>query len=190
MRPTVVSMRLRMAALCGALVAGLLGGCGGDDGAPSGSTDRAASPAPGSATPAVSGTASTEPPPRDGAPTGSQAAPPPADATLVIFLPLGTAASGAAQVEITDPTKLDTLPVSAAQLDRVRTAVQPFQRRGLRLFAFVRDGCQNTGAVLSITQDGMLVVLTGGEETRCFAAEYFLAVFAVPSGKVPPGTRP
>jgi hypothetical protein len=116
--------------------------------------------------------------------------PPPADATLVIFLPLGAAGGGEAQVEVTDPVKLDALPVPAAQVDRVRTAVRPYQRRGLRLYAFVRGGCQNTSAVLSITQDRMLVVLTGGEETRCFAAEYFLAVFAVPSGKVPPGTRP
>lgn len=194
-------MRMRFGlrvAVSGVVVAGLVGGCTSDGGGGSSAGDASpAASAPVSASAQAASTAQASPP---GAP-GPSASPapggeapgdpvPPADATLVIFLPLGTSGANEAQIEVTDPAKLDTLPVAAAQLDQVRTAVRPFQRRGLRLFAFTRSGCQNSGAVLSINRGGMLVVLTGGEETRCFAAEYFLAVFAVPSGKVPPGTRP
>ncbi|WP_203896863.1 hypothetical protein [Virgisporangium aliadipatigenens] len=184
-------------AVCGVVVAGLVGGCtSGGGGSPAGDTAPSVS-APVSAGAQAASTAPASPPgspgpAASGAPGGPASGdpPPPADATLVIFLRLSPADAGEPQTEVTDPTKLDGLPLPAAQLDRVRTAVRPYQRRGLRLFAFTRIGCQATGATLSINVDGMLVVLTGGENTACFAAEYFLAVFAVPSGKVPPGTRP
>jgi hypothetical protein len=184
-----VQARMHRWVFSAVLVTALLGGCtAGGGGGPSADPPPSSAPSSTGAQPASPAPTTAEAP----GPSGDAEAPPPADATLVIFLPLGTSGDGGGdgQIEVTDPASIDTLPLPADRLDRVRAAVRPFQRRGLRLFAFTRSGCQHTGAVLSISRAGMLVVLTGGEQVRCFAAEYFLAVFAVPTGKVPPGTRP
>jgi hypothetical protein len=76
-----------------------------------------------------------------------------------------------------------------AVIESVRAAVARAGAAGTRLFAFVLAGCQDTGAVLAIRPERITATLTGGEGISCFVAEWYLAVFAVPSGLVPPGAR-
>ncbi|MFG2043058.1 hypothetical protein [Dactylosporangium sp. NPDC048998] len=51
------------------------------------------------------------------------------------------------------------------------------------------SGWQNDGATLVMPPGRITATLTGGEGTACFAAEWYLAVFAVPARLVPPGSR-
>jgi hypothetical protein len=71
----------------------------------------------------------------------------------------------------------------------VRAAVARHGGADTRLFAFVLAGCQNDGAALAVRAERITATLTGGEGVACFVAEWYLAVFAVPAGLVPPGAR-
>ncbi|EME60883.1 hypothetical protein H074_12167 [Amycolatopsis decaplanina DSM 44594] len=71
-------------------------------------------------------------------------------------------------------------------LDEVRAAlsfVPPADRRG---FAFAVPGCAADSAVLTVERDTLTAELTGGENVNCVQANYFLAVFSVDRGSIPP----
>ncbi|GHF18526.1 hypothetical protein GCM10017786_60350 [Amycolatopsis deserti] len=61
---------------------------------------------------------------------------------------------------------------------------------GRRGFAFVLPGCAETGAVLDIRDDRITADLVGGENVNCATANYFLATFAVDTGRVSPSAKP
>jgi hypothetical protein len=92
--------------------------------------------------------------------------------------------------EVTGPDQLDRLVDGPpAAMASARAAVERSGGPDTRIFAFVLAGCQNDGAALAIQAGRITAALTGGEGTACFAAEWYLAVFAVPAARVPPGAR-
>jgi hypothetical protein len=110
-------------------------------------------------------------------------------ATLIAFVMVSAASTGGA-TEVSGPDQIDRLVGGPpAAVESVRAAVVRHRGAGTRLFAFVLAGCQNDGAALAIAAGRVTATLTGGEGIACFAAEWYLAVFAVPAGLVPPGAR-
>jgi hypothetical protein len=102
---------------------------------------------------------------------------------------VATAGTGGA-AEVSDPGQIDRLTGAPPEaVGSARAAVARHLGAGNRLFAFVLPGCRNTGATVAIRAGRVTAALTGGEGVACFAAEWFLAVFAVPVTLVPPGTR-
>ncbi|MFK0249338.1 hypothetical protein ACIQUM_31965 [Amycolatopsis azurea] len=49
----------------------------------------------------------------------------------------------------------------------------------VRTFAFIKAGCVETGAEPVVKGDVLAVKLTGGENTNCAAANYFLVIVSV-----------
>lgn len=95
-----------------------------------------------------------------------------------------------AAAEISSPDQIGPIVGGPpAAVEAARAAAARHGGAGTRLFAFVLGGCQNDGAALAIGTDRITASLTGGEGIACFAAEWFLALFAVPAGLVPPGAR-
>jgi hypothetical protein len=116
--------------------------------------------------------------------------PPTTTPTLISFVLLGTRDDGPAPGEVTRPGAIEPFLIGPpAQMQKVRSAVDGGRRAGIRMFAFALPGCQNTGASLVIGTDRMSARLTGGEGVECFAAQEFLAVFAVPANMVPSPLR-
>ncbi len=154
-------------------------GCGASE-APSGT------PAPSTG---VSTGAAATVPSSAGTPSPAPAAAPASSATLIAFVMVLAASTGAA-AEVSRPDQIDRLaggpPVA---IESARAAVARNSGAGTRIFAFVLAGCQNDGAALAIRADRITATLTGGEGIACFVAEWYLAVFAVPTSLVPPGTR-
>lgn len=108
----------------------------------------------------------------------------PASATLIAFVQVRSD-SGDAAGEVTRPEQLEPFLVGPPAADQqVRDAVQRYRRAGVRLFAFVLNGCQNDGASLVIQPARIYAILTGGVGVECFVAEQYLAVFAVPTALV------
>ncbi|WP_207897270.1 hypothetical protein [Amycolatopsis pittospori] len=71
-------------------------------------------------------------------------------------------------------------------LDEVRGALSftpPADRRG---FAFAVPGCAEDGAALSVEGGTLTARLTGGENVNCVQANYFLTVFSLDRGSIPP----
>ena len=64
-------------------------------------------------------------------------------------------------------------------MGRVRDALDQLPGPGERAFASVLPGCAETGALLVRSDDGVRAQLTGGEDTSCAAAVYFLATFRI-----------
>jgi hypothetical protein len=60
---------------------------------------------------------------------------------------------------------------------------------GTRAAAFVLPGCADTGAELNLDGQVISAELTGGENTNCDAAVYFLAVFELNEDAIPRGAR-
>jgi hypothetical protein len=86
---------------------------------------------------------------------------------------------------VTTPEQLDRFLRGAPAADQqVRAAVQRHRKAGVRLFAFLLDGCQNDGAALVIQPARVYATLTGGVGVECFVAERYLAVFAVSAATV------
>ena len=137
-------------------------------------------------TPTTGGGPASQSPPQD---------PPASEATthgpqshgLIAFRPLGTSASGTSAAEVTTQDQLDRFLASEPEVADLRSTVRARQAPGTRLFAFGLLGCQNTGARLVIDSTRVSAELTGGENIQCFAAERFVAVFAVAAGDVPAG---
>ncbi|WP_433223072.1 hypothetical protein ACQP00_25160 [Dactylosporangium sp. CS-047395] len=118
---------------------------------------------------------------------GNSAAPAAPAPELIAFVMVQDAGTGGA-VEISAPDQIDRLaPGPAAAIDSARTAVTQHARPDVRIFAFVRPGCQNDGATIALGSKQITATLTGGEDTACVVAEWYLAVFAVPAQLVPPG---
>jgi hypothetical protein len=143
---------------------------------------------PSATSPALSVPASAAPAsaaPASSAPAGSPVPAP----TLIAFAMVSTAGTGAA-AEVSDPDQIARLVGGPPEaVESARAAVARNRGPGNRLFAFVLPGCRDTGATLAIRAGSITATLTGGEGTACFAAEWYLAVFAVPAAQVPPGTR-
>jgi hypothetical protein len=174
----------------GVLALAVLGACGtllAACGTPS-STPRPSSGTP-VPLPAVASAVSAAPSaPASSTPASSPAAPVPAP-TLIAFAMVPTAGTGGA-AEVSDPGQIDRLTGAPPEaVEPARAAVARHLGPGNRLFAFVLSGCRNTGATVAIRAGRVTAALTGGEGVACFAAEWFLAVFAVPVTLVPPGTR-
>jgi hypothetical protein len=136
----------------------------------------------------VAGTApATTVPPSAGASSPLPAASPATSATLIAFVMVQPAGTGGA-TEVSAPDQIDRLVDGPpAAIASARAAVA--RNTGTRLFAFVLAGCQNDGATLAIKSGRITASLTGGEGIACFAAEWYLAVFAVPAHLVPPDAR-
>jgi hypothetical protein len=163
----------------GALALTLAAGCGAREdpvATPARSTGASTAPA---ATVASSAGASSHAPAASAAPS----------ATLIAFVMVSAASTGGA-TEVSGPDQINRLVDGPpAVIESVRAAVARNSGAGTRLFAFVLPGCQDTGAGLAIRADRITATLTGGEGIACFVAEWYLAVFAVPAGLVPPGAR-
>jgi hypothetical protein len=147
-----------------------------------------------SATPARPAGASTEaaatesPSAGASSPATAPSSPGVSSATLIAFVMVLDNTGGA--TEVSGPDQIDRFVGGPpAAVDSARTAVARYQGAGTRLFAFVLAGCQNDGAALTIAAGRITATLTGGEGIACFAAEWYLAVFAVPASQVPPGAR-
>ena len=56
-------------------------------------------------------------------------------------------------------------------------------------FAFVLTGCAERSAVLIVNHSAITAKLTGDTDTRCVAANNFLAVFAIDAQRVPPNAK-
>ena len=136
--------------------------------------------------------ATTVPSAADGpspAPAASAATSGAQSATLIAFVMVSAASTGGA-TEVSGPGQIEGLVDGPpAAVESVRAAVARNSGAGTRLFAFVLAGCQDTGATLAIRTERITATLTGGEGIACFVAEWYLAVFAVPAGLVPPGAR-
>lgn len=106
---------------------------------------------------------------------------------LVDFVSLGTGVRRHA-VELTG----ENGPALAAELarldvtnmDQARAALSTSPGPEERAFAFVLPGCAETGAELVIADGEIDAELTGGEDTACATAVYFLATFRVPADDV------
>lgn len=174
--------------VCGLLTVAT--GCGTPSRSPVGPPSGGSGP---SATAGPAGTAAPTGPAGPTAPPGGSGrrsgAPAPASPTLIAFVQVRGGAGDAAG-EVTGSEQLDpflTGPPAADQ--QVRDAVRRHRGAGVRLFAFLLTGCQNNGASLVIQPARVHAVLTGGLGVRCFVAEHFLAVFAVPAALVPDRVR-
>nr|WP_052477765.1 hypothetical protein [Kibdelosporangium sp. MJ126-NF4]CEL13836.1 hypothetical protein [Kibdelosporangium sp. MJ126-NF4]CTQ88204.1 hypothetical protein [Kibdelosporangium sp. MJ126-NF4] len=65
--------------------------------------------------------------------------------------------------------------VSTKDIDQARELLtRPQPGGGTRSFAFVKPGCAETGAAPTLTDNVIGVRLTGGENTNCAQANYFL----------------
>jgi hypothetical protein len=132
---------------------------------------------------------SATPAPSAGISRPAPAASPASSATLVAFVMVRTDSTGGA-TEVSGPEEIDRLVGGPpAAVESARAAVTRNRGAGTRLFAFVLAGCQHDGAALTIARGRITATLTGGEGTACFAAEWYLAVFAVPAGQIPPDAR-
>jgi hypothetical protein len=104
-------------------------------------------------------------------------------AELVALVKLGTGAVGSHPVELggeRGPALLAELRRrGVTDLDQARDALDQVPGSGERMFAYVLPGCAETGAVLVREDGGVEAELTGGEDTNCAAAVYFLATFRV-----------
>ncbi|UMP03518.1 hypothetical protein [Amycolatopsis sp. EV170708-02-1] len=69
--------------------------------------------------------------------------------------------------------------------DKVRAALSFTPTADRRAFAFVKPGCAEDGAELTIERDTLKVELTGGENVNCGTANYFLTVFSVDRDSIP-----
>lgn len=102
---------------------------------------------------------------------------------LVAFVSLGTANVGSHHVELdgeSGPTLLAELTRrGATNVEQARDALDQKSGPEERAFAYVLPGCADTGAVLVEKDGGVGAELTGGEETNCSAAVYFLATFRI-----------
>jgi len=107
---------------------------------------------------------------------------------IIAFTQLRRVETGNTGAEVTTAAQFDRFIGQAAD-DQVRAAVQQHRRPGVRLFAFILTGCQFDGASLIITSTRLWAMPTGGEGIQCVAAEYYLAVFAVPADRVPANVR-
>ncbi|WP_233621868.1 hypothetical protein [Amycolatopsis sp. WAC 04182] len=72
-----------------------------------------------------------------------------------------------------------------SNLDEVRAALTFAPSADRRGFAFVKPGCAEDGAELTVGGDALNVKLTGGENVNCATANYFLAVFTVDRDSIP-----
>jgi hypothetical protein len=148
---------------------------------------------PGAGTPSRGATPTSSGPAATPTPTGTHgrqpADPSPTSATLIAFVLVGSGGSGDAAGEVTAPEQFDRFLAGSPAIERVREATERHRRAGVRLFAFVVNGCQNDAASLVIQPARVYATLTGGAGIQCFVAEQYLAVFAVPAGLVPDGAR-
>jgi hypothetical protein len=152
-------------------------GCGARADAP------AASPAPSAASPTSSAASPAA------SPASSPASSPVGVVTLIAFVMVRPGGSGGA-IEVSGPDQLDRLVAGPpAAMASARAVIGRSSGPDTRIFAFVLAGCQNDSAALTIRAGRITAALTGGEGTACFAAEWYLAVFAVPAAQVPPGAR-
>lgn len=71
-------------------------------------------------------------------------------------------------------------------VDEVRAALSFVPSADRRAFAFAVPGCAETSAELTVAHGALTVRLTGGENVRCAQANYFLAVFSLDRGSIPP----
>ncbi|MFD5249358.1 hypothetical protein ACFWIW_32760 [Amycolatopsis sp. NPDC058340] len=67
----------------------------------------------------------------------------------------------------------------------VRAALSFAPAADRRAFAFVKPGCAEDGAELTIERDTLTAELTGGENVNCATANYFLTVFSVDRDSIP-----
>ncbi|MFJ4101267.1 hypothetical protein [Amycolatopsis japonica] len=72
-----------------------------------------------------------------------------------------------------------------AKPDEVRAALSFAPAADQRAFAFVKPGCAEDGAELTIERDTLTAELTGGENVNCATANYFLTVFSVDRASLP-----
>jgi hypothetical protein len=104
---------------------------------------------------------------------------------LVAFVSLGTGYVGTHQVELggeRGPALFAELKRrGATDLDQARDALDQVPGSNERMFAYVLPGCAETSAVLVREDGGVGAELTGGEDTNCAAAVYFLATFRIPA---------
>jgi hypothetical protein len=111
---------------------------------------------------------------------------------LMEFVPLGAGheliPSAVDLADDPDPLYAALEAAGVSNLPEARAALEARPPAGHRGFAFVEDGCADTGAVLLI-DDPITVMLTGGEGTACDAPEYYLATFEVPAEYVPEGVE-
>lgn len=160
-------------------------GCATASRPPAGTRSAATAPSPTAAPATPSATAAPTSPSR---PQQGETAP--ASVALIAFVQVRSDGSGDAAGEVSTPEQLDAFLTGPPVADQqVRDAVQRHRGPGVRLFAFVLTGCRNDGASLVIQQDRVSAFLTGGVGIQCFAAEQFLAVFAVPATLVPDRVR-
>ncbi|WP_433064872.1 hypothetical protein [Dactylosporangium sp. CS-033363] len=118
---------------------------------------------------------------------GGRSTPPASAPSLIAFVMVQDAGTGGA-LEISTPDQIDLLaPGPPAAIETARTAVARTRSPDVRIFAFVRAGCQNDGATIAVESTRITATLTGGEGAACYVPEWYLAVFAVPAPLVRPG---
>ncbi|SDP73919.1 hypothetical protein [Lentzea jiangxiensis] len=76
--------------------------------------------------------------------------------------------------DVGDSTYRALRRVSAGDNEQARELLTRPRAGGTRTFAFVEPGCVETGAVPVVTGDVLDVRLTGGANTACAQASYFL----------------
>ncbi|WP_329790111.1 hypothetical protein V1227_39100 [Lentzea sp. DG1S-22] len=76
--------------------------------------------------------------------------------------------------DVGDATHRALRQVSAGDDEQARELLTRPRAAGTRTFAFVEPGCAETGAVPVLTGDVLDVRLTGGANTACAQAAYFL----------------
>lgn len=117
---------------------------------------------------------------------GSRPVGPDGPAVLTHFVPLGVLDAGAAGIE---PTRFgwgaapkmreDLIAVGTEDSGELREALPDEQDEDSTALAFVLSGCAEDGAKLVLTPSVISAELTGGEDTDCESASWFLAVFTV-----------
>lgn len=113
---------------------------------------------------------------------------------LVAFVELGSVRAGHA----IPPAELDDTQARAALVEALdnagadrpeqwREALRPHAGPGMLAFAFVLQGCAETGAVLRVDGETITAELTDNTDTVtvCEAPQYFLAVFHVDEAAIP-----
>jgi hypothetical protein len=87
--------------------------------------------------------------------------------------------------EVTDDQDLDqfaaALPSDQAQVRDAAATLGADQRA----FGFVLTGCAAMGAELIVTPSKVSAATVGGENVRCIAPMYYVAVFAVDADQLP-----
>lgn len=116
--------------------------------------------------------------------------------TRIAFLRIGTLGP---DVRRTAPAELrGTAPqtmyaalrrAGGRDLEKARAALLREPAAGQRSFGFVLTGCAETGARLLLSRTYLTTQLTGGGNTACDAAEYFLVVYDLPARLVPPKVK-